>query len=70
MTNIGSACSQNAVNKSSPKAMVSVIVPFYNEENTVQWVLKKLNSLGFVKEVIVVDDGSTDLTSEDNCCTQ
>ena len=50
--------------------MVSVIVPFFNEENTLQTVLKKLNSLGFVKEVIVVDDGSTDLTSEDTCSTQ
>jgi len=70
VTNIGSVCSQNTVNKSSSKPMVSVIVPFFNEENTLQTVLKKLNSLGFVKEVIVVDDGSTDLTSEDTCSTQ
>ena len=63
VTNIGSACSQNTENKSFPKPMVSVIVPVFNEENTVQWVLNKLNCLDFVKEVIVVDDGSTDLTS-------
>jgi len=42
--------------------MLSVIVPVYNEEDTVGLVLSRLVSLEFVREVIVVDDGSTDCT--------
>jgi len=43
---------------------VSIIVPAYNEEKTIGNVLEKLNSLdfGLEKEIIVVDDGSTDTT--------
>ena len=41
-------------------AIVSVLVPLYNEEKTIEKVLSKLDQLGFVKEIIVVDDCSTD----------
>lgn len=42
---------------------VSVIVPIYNEENTVRAVVEKiLQSPADVWEVILVDDGSTDET--------
>lgn len=44
---------------------LSIIVPVYNEERTVGVLLKKLISLSIPeieKEIIVVDDGSTDST--------
>ncbi|RMF91350.1 MAG: glycosyltransferase family 2 protein [Methanobacteriota archaeon] len=46
---------------------ISVIVPVYNEEATISEILKRLLDLEFPgseKEVIVVDDGSTDRTPE------
>lgn len=41
---------------------VSVVVPVYNEEKTVQSVLEQLMSIPLDLEVIVVDDASTDGT--------
>ena len=45
---------------------LSVIVPAYNEEKTIQKVLDKLNSVeligGFTKEIVVVNDCSSDNT--------
>ena len=41
---------------------VSVIIPAYNEQNTVGVILSRVLALPFEKEVIVVDDGSTDGT--------
>ena len=43
--------------------VVSVRVPAYNEEKTIGTVLSKLLALPIVKEVIVVDDCSTDGTA-------
>ncbi len=40
----------------------SIIVPVYNEEKTVGIVLQKLLKLPINKEIIVIDDGSTDKT--------
>jgi len=42
------------------KTTLSVIMPVYNEEDTVSQVLQKLVKQRQVKEVIVVNDGSTD----------
>jgi glycosyltransferase involved in cell wall biosynthesis len=43
---------------------VSVLVPVYNEEKTVEDVLRRVLALTeILKEVIVVDDGSTDNTA-------
>ncbi len=39
---------------------VTVIVPFFNEENALPKVLKELKALNRNYEVILVDDGSTD----------
>ena len=41
---------------------VSVIIPAYNEEKTVGSVVKAVKSLGYVDEIIVVNDGSIDAT--------
>jgi len=43
---------------------VSVIVPVYNEENTVAQVLEMLSRVSLDLDVIVVDDASTDRTWE------
>lgn len=46
---------------------VSVVIPAFNEERTVGWVVRRtcqvLEELGFSFEVIVVDDGSDDDTA-------
>ncbi|MCX8083277.1 MAG: glycosyltransferase family 2 protein, partial [bacterium] len=43
---------------------LSIIIPVYNEENTINKVLEKIKDIDFEieKEIIVVDDGSTDTT--------
>lgn len=43
---------------------VSFIIPAYNEAATIGEVLDRIAMLGFDKQVIVVDDGSTDATAE------
>jgi glycosyltransferase involved in cell wall biosynthesis len=43
---------------------VSVLIPVYNEEHTIEAVVGKVLALGsLVKEVVVVNDGSTDGTA-------
>lgn len=44
---------------------ISILVPAYNEEATIENVLARLEQLPFNEyEIVVVDDGSTDATSE------
>lgn len=46
---------------------VSILVPAYNEQNTIESTLKSLSQLNWPKdklEVIIIDDGSQDKTSE------
>ncbi|MCB4790689.1 MAG: glycosyltransferase family 2 protein [Elusimicrobia bacterium] len=43
---------------------VSLIIPAYNEEVSIKLVLKQINSVNGIDEVIVVDDGSTDSTAK------
>ncbi len=45
-------------------ATLSVIMPVYNEKNTVLRIIDKVLKLDIVKELIVVDDRSTDGTRE------
>jgi len=49
--------------------ILSVIIPVFNERNTISEILKRieevdLGNIGFQKEVIIVDDGSTDGTRD------
>ena len=46
------------------KIEISVIIPIYNEESTCNEIINKVKSVNLVKEIIVVDDGSTDSTFE------
>jgi glycosyltransferase involved in cell wall biosynthesis len=43
---------------------VSVVIPVYNEEESVGTVIERVLSLPMVLEVIVIDDGSTDRTPD------
>lgn len=45
---------------------LSIIIPVYNEEKTIAESLRRVGSIeipGIIKEIIVVDDGSTDATT-------
>lgn len=39
---------------------LSVLVPVYNEENTLEEILRRICAVPMAKEIILVDDGSTD----------
>jgi glycosyltransferase involved in cell wall biosynthesis len=43
---------------------VSVIIPVFNEINTIEEIIQRVNAVGLVDEIITVDDGSTDGTRE------
>jgi glycosyltransferase involved in cell wall biosynthesis len=44
--------------------MISILVPAYNEQATIEQVLRSVTALGLELELIVVDDGSTDDTPQ------
>jgi glycosyltransferase involved in cell wall biosynthesis len=44
--------------------MLSVVIPVYNEKETVLRIIEKVLTLEIVGEIILVDDGSTDGTRE------
>jgi dolichol-phosphate mannosyltransferase len=46
------------------EALITVIVPVYNERETIQELLRRLREAPFRKQIIVVDDCSNDGTSE------
>ena len=43
---------------------VSVLIPIYNERNTIETILDRVHGPAVQKEIICVDDGSTDGTRE------
>jgi glycosyltransferase involved in cell wall biosynthesis len=43
---------------------ISVIIPVYNEKSTIGEIIDRVRAVDLVKELIVVDDGSTDGTSQ------
>ena len=43
---------------------LSVIIPVYNEKNFISEILKRVEQVPVDKEIIVIDDGSTDGTKE------
>ena len=54
------------IKSSKPKYQkVSVIIPAYNEENTVARVVDVIKKVSCVDEIIVVNDGSSDNTAKE-----
>jgi glycosyltransferase involved in cell wall biosynthesis len=49
---------------SDEAAVLSVIIPVYNEARTIDELLRRVMAAPYRKQVIVVDDGSTDKTAE------
>ncbi len=43
---------------------LSVVIPVYNELNTIDEILTQVRSVGLADEIIIVDDGSTDGTRD------
>ena len=43
---------------------LTIIIPAYNEINTLQVLIDKIDNLDINKQVILIDDGSTDGTNE------
>ncbi len=43
-----------------PDLTLSVIIPCYNEVDTIEEILRRVLAVGIAKEIIIVDDGSTD----------
>jgi glycosyltransferase involved in cell wall biosynthesis len=48
----------------SPGRRLSVVVPVYNERATIAEIIRRVRAVPIPKEIIVVDDGSTDGTRE------
>ncbi len=43
---------------------VTVVIPAYNEEQTIRAILERVAATGIPNEIVVVDDGSTDRTRQ------
>ncbi len=43
---------------------LSVIIPVYNEENTLREIVRRVQATGLAHEILLVDDGSTDGTPQ------
>ena len=44
--------------------MISVVMPVYNEAKTIKVIVKKVQAVDLEKEIIIIDDASTDGTRE------
>lgn len=52
------------MNTASKTPKVSVVIPVYNERATIEEILIRVQEIDLDKEIVVVDDGSTDGTRE------
>lgn len=61
MEKISSVVNQNQGNS---QLKLSVIIPAYNEKTTIEEIIRRVSEVDISKEIIAVDDGSTDGTTE------
>jgi len=47
-----------------PELRLSVVMPVYNEKNTVEEIVRRVRAVPIPKQIILVDDGSSDGTRE------
>jgi glycosyltransferase involved in cell wall biosynthesis len=45
--------------------LLSVVMPVYNERNTIAEIIRRVQAIDIPKEIIIIDDGSTDGTRQD-----
>ncbi|HNB50503.1 MAG TPA: glycosyltransferase family 2 protein [Anaerolineales bacterium] len=43
---------------------ISVVIPVYNEKNTIREIIRRVQAVGLVQEIVIVDDGSKDGTRD------
>ena len=58
------ACRRVGMYRIPEDLRLSVIIPVYNEKGTIREILRRVRAVRIPKEIIVVDDGSTDGTGE------
>jgi len=58
-----SVCSRLAIYSLPPGFVLSVVVPVFNESETIAGVIERLRATGIPMQMVLVDDGSTDGSS-------
>ena len=46
------------------KGKVIMVIPAYNEEDTIKYTIEGLKQIDVIDKIVVVDDGSTDNTAQ------
>jgi glycosyltransferase involved in cell wall biosynthesis len=67
MSNVMAASRDRAITTTAPEAArlkVSVVIPLYNERDTILEVLNRVRRQDDIHEIVIVDDGSTDGTRQ------
>ena len=41
-----------------------MLIPVFNEANTIEEILRRVEATGLISEIVIVDDGSTDGTRD------
>ncbi|TWU42592.1 glycosyltransferase family 2 protein [Novipirellula artificiosorum] len=59
-----SVCRRLAIFKLPPGFVLSVIVPVFNERNTIATVVDRLREIGIPMQIVLIDDGSDDGTAD------
>jgi glycosyltransferase involved in cell wall biosynthesis len=52
------------MNSNSQRPRVSVVIPVYNERKTIEEILVRVQAVELEKEIVVIDDASTDGTRD------
>lgn len=68
LTTLPEAAMHRTDNRRAPaQVQLSVVIPAYNERYTVREIVRRVSAVPLDKEIIIVDDGSTDGTYEILC---